>query len=119
MSVPEPDENGKRWYGVSGRKCEEDPTRCAELVWTNDRWPTCNQCTRKRGHGPDGLYCKQHDPAAVQARREEASRAYQEKMDRQNRPFRERVHFRRALEDIANGHNDPMTLAKQVLEEFK
>jgi hypothetical protein len=46
---------------------EEDPTRCVKEVWPSDGW-TPYQCPRKRGHGPDGLYCKQHakrfEPAA-------------------------------------------------------
>lgn len=34
-----------------------DPNRCAAEVV--DDW--CHfQCSRKNGHGPDGLYCKQH-----------------------------------------------------------
>jgi hypothetical protein len=35
-----------------------DKTRCVELV-TNDLWHF-SQCSRKRGYGKDGLYCKQH-----------------------------------------------------------
>ena len=55
--------NGERRYGVwfgcpMGQA--EDPTRCIEEVWpSNGTWIPC-QCSRKRGHGPDGLYCKQH-----------------------------------------------------------
>jgi len=37
----------------------EDETRCIEEVWTYEGWHS-HQCNRKRGHGPDGLYCKQH-----------------------------------------------------------
>lgn len=39
----------------------EDPTRCIEKVWPPmwDGGPPY-QCQRKRGYGPDGLYCKQH-----------------------------------------------------------
>jgi hypothetical protein len=51
--------NGERRYGACG-VCPmgqaEDPTRCIEEV---DGWIP-HQCSRKRGHGPDGLYCKQH-----------------------------------------------------------
>jgi hypothetical protein len=118
MSAPEPDENGKRWYGTNNKR-EEDPTRCIEGVWGKERWPSHYQCSRARGHGPDGLYCKQHVPENAQARREQSRKNWEMKWDREMRPQRERVHFRKALEDIANGHNDPMTLAKQVLEEFK
>jgi hypothetical protein len=37
----------------------EDPTHCIHAV-RNDFQPGGYQCTRKRGHGPAGLYCKQH-----------------------------------------------------------
>ena len=34
-----------------------DETRCIEQVWSDFRQ---HQCYKKRGHGRDGLYCKQH-----------------------------------------------------------
>lgn len=39
----------------------EDKTRCIEEVipLSNLGWAS-HQCYRKRGHGKDGLYCKQH-----------------------------------------------------------
>ena len=51
----------KRWYGRSSisRGSPEDPERCVTAVWPAGMWHD-HQCTRKRGHGPDGLYCKQH-----------------------------------------------------------
>ena len=51
----------------------ENPTKCIESVWGG--W-TGHQCHRKRGHGPDGLYCRQHDPDAKAAKQaaEEAER---------------------------------------------
>jgi hypothetical protein len=35
------------------------PTQCSEEVWTNLPWSPY-QCSRQNGHGPKGLYCKQH-----------------------------------------------------------
>ena len=32
---------------------------CAAEVYDSSRWYP-HQCTRKNGHGPDRLYCKQH-----------------------------------------------------------
>lgn len=49
-----------RRYGESAlnpRGFKENPTKCVEEVWRG--WQS-GQCTRNRGHGPDGLYCKQH-----------------------------------------------------------
>lgn len=51
--------NGERRYGASDgcpRGDDENPTCCIEKV---DDWIP-RQCSRKRGHGPDGLYCGQH-----------------------------------------------------------
>ena len=45
----------------------EDVTRCIKEVWPSGSvgW-TPYQCSRKRGYGPDGLYCKQHAPKEKQ-----------------------------------------------------
>ena len=45
-----------QWAG-NEQGTKEVPTRCIQEVWTG--WHS-HQCDRKRGHGPDGLYCKQH-----------------------------------------------------------
>lgn len=42
-------------WGSKGRL--EVATRCIQHVWGKYR---DRQCSRERGHGPDGLYCKQH-----------------------------------------------------------
>jgi hypothetical protein len=53
-----------RRYGVWAGNPDgnpEDVTRCIEEVWnTGSAGWIPHQCSRKRGHGPDGLYCKQH-----------------------------------------------------------
>ena len=33
---------------------------CAYEVGAYAQWPIAHQCSRKSGHGPGGLYCKQH-----------------------------------------------------------
>ena len=55
--------DGVRRYGVwpgypQGRA--EDPCRCIEEISPAAGSWIPRQCSRKRGHGPDGLYCKQH-----------------------------------------------------------
>lgn len=48
-----------KWAGdLEGRP--EDTTRCIEEVGWRDYWPVGRQCSRKRGYGPEGAYCKQH-----------------------------------------------------------
>lgn len=42
-----------------------DLSRCCARVW--DGWYE-SQCSRKNGHGPDGAYCKQHNPVEKEKR---------------------------------------------------
>ncbi len=54
-------ENMMRRYGAwagEPKGYSEDVTLCVAEV--TGRAITFYQCSRKRGHGPDGLYCKQH-----------------------------------------------------------
>ena len=37
----------------------EDPELCVAEVPNYPAWAP-RQCSRKRGHGPEGLYCRQH-----------------------------------------------------------
>lgn len=46
------------WAG-NPKGIPEDPTRCIKEVWDPNGWLS-HQCRRKRGHGPNGEYCKQH-----------------------------------------------------------
>lgn len=48
-----------RWAGNPNGQ-PEDVTRCIQEIWGGDAWSRGSQCQRKRGHGPNGLYCKQH-----------------------------------------------------------
>lgn len=52
--------NGKRYGEWAGNEkgSPENKTRCIEEVCGDFAY--FHQCSRKRGHGPDGLYCKQH-----------------------------------------------------------
>ena len=47
------------WAGnPDGRKYQEG--YCAYECAEPGRWIHFYQCSRKNGHGPEGLYCKQH-----------------------------------------------------------
>ena len=50
-----------RRYGVHNDRIE-DPKRCFTevVIFGQGRILTMRQCSRKRGFGKDGLYCKQH-----------------------------------------------------------
>lgn len=66
VSTPQT-ENGvsSRRFGVwagNPKGYAEDPTRCIAAIGGSSLWGPANerQCGRKRGFGPDGLYCRQH-----------------------------------------------------------
>lgn len=118
---PKPDKDGIRRYNKwSGNPQghREDVTLCIAEVWPNGRagFARAGQCARKRGHGPGGLYCKQHDPEAVKRRDEESRERYERKMRQLNRPSRLLEAYRAALQSIVDGHNDPRSVAAEALK---
>lgn len=109
----------RKGYGSNTfERVPPDPERCAEMVSDRDtRWPRFHQCRFKRGYGPEGAFCKIHDPEAK--RRRDA-----EKEARWKREHRARMRgacgpkFLDALRRIADGHNDPRGLAREIVDEF-
>lgn len=74
-------------YGVWGgnpKGTPEDLTRCIESV--NSGWHS-KQCDRKRGYGPNGKYCKQHDPEAIAKRKQIKEAIYQNKRKATNQIY--------------------------------
>ena len=61
-----------RWSG-NPKGTLYDPARCCEEVSDGGRMMTTHQCNKKPGHGPDGLYCKQHNPDDVVAKHKASS----------------------------------------------
>ena len=61
----------------------EDKTKCVAEVQDFTGWHLW-QCSRKRGHGPNGEYCKQH--AKKIANLEEIHKRYQLKRDGTAKP---------------------------------
>ncbi len=49
-----------RTWGGNPRGDAENITRCIESVADGGRSCLSHQCYRKRGHGPQGLFCRQH-----------------------------------------------------------
>lgn len=105
------------WAGFpNGRKPDID--RCCEEVSSGTRGALFHQCWRKRGHGPDRAYCKQHDPATVQAKRDAWEAKYQRQRAIDDRRYAIQAAGEKmlaALHKIANGDNDPRTTAKEAL----
>ena len=67
-----------------------------------------HQCSRQAKR--DG-YCAQHHPDA----KAERDRKGDEKFEARMRPIRLRAAALKAIQAIANGHNDPRALAQKVL----
>lgn len=97
-----------------------DYAYCCVEVYPNERGGAAHrhQCNRKRGHGPDGAYCKLHDPAAVKKRDQEKEKRGKERW--RNRMFEiYGRHFYDVLVTIAEGHsNDARGLAREAVDEF-
>ena len=120
MTDWQPSSYHKKSYGRYGRGIS-DPNLCAEGVW--DGWGH-QQCSRKRCHGPEQAYCKQHDPVTIKARREANAAKYRAERDAKDKAREaERAATQlgkdaiAALQAIADGHNDPRGLAQSVLKE--
>lgn len=102
---------------------------CRESCWTRESWNHTYQCTRKAivfrcvdGYEGELGFCRQHDPVAVAAKNKARNDAWHAKWaaadaaherDKQIKVAAEAA--RVALERIAAGHNDPRSLAAEVL----
>jgi len=85
---PKIESDGFRYYGRwagSPRGQREDKTCCIVSVHEPGRGIIIHQCSKKRGHGPNGLYCSIHDPAAVEKRRLASEERYRK--ERENSPW--------------------------------
>lgn len=95
------------------------PARCVVEVYPKTGFPVVpHQCGNNRGFGPEGAYCKQHDPAAVAAREAQSEARYNAKTNEERKKWWG-PRFLAALEAIEAGHNDPRTLATELLTEFR
>ena len=54
-------EHPKEYYGGNSwqKGSKYFPNRCAAEVYSSAGWSSY-QCSRRKGHGKDGLFCKQH-----------------------------------------------------------
>lgn len=94
------------------------PENCAHEVFRDYRHL---QCPRKRGYGPEGAYCKQHDPEAVAKKRAERDAKWEaewKEKQRQHARNAFKLRFEAALRVIAAGHNYPRSLAAELIAEF-
>jgi hypothetical protein len=102
------------WAGnPAGQK--PDFTRCCESVMPNGEWRS-RQCSKSNGHGPDGAYCKTHDPE--ERKRRDAVSAYN--FHKKNYEHRIRYLYQadQVIRAIAEGHNDPRALCQEWLDKM-
>lgn len=58
LSIYDPKHRYGKWAG-NPKGQEQDPVRCVVEVWQANDCKS-RQCKRRRGHGQNGLFCKQH-----------------------------------------------------------
>lgn len=104
-------------YGLHGVKKPDYSLCCVEVCRPQGGWTYFGQCAKKRGYGPDGAYCKTHDPATVAARQEKANASYKAKSNAERYSWHGRA-FYNALKQIAEGHNDARGYAAEVIAKF-
>jgi len=109
----------KLHYRKSYGRYNTDPdfTKCCRNVYASSPFGFSYQCKRRNGHGPDGAYCKQHSPEAVEMRRQkEQERFFKDMKANTVKSFAPRA--LKALKKIADGHNDPQAVAQDVLDKL-
>lgn len=103
MTTKDTPEETKRVYGQwagNPNGTPEDTTRCIERVWKG-RGQIPSQCQRKRRYGKDGLYCKQHDPERVEARRKVQDEKWQAELKTSKEKHRRKAACFNACENIS------------------
>lgn len=96
-------------------KAKPERERCKQEVpdrWT--RWPSFHRCER---YAVKDGYCRQHHPDTVKAREQKSRDKWQKDWDRR-RVELAGASFKKALEKIAAGDNDPRRTAQKALDDF-
>ena len=110
MSVPK-----NRRYGCWGGNragLAEDKDRCVESIWHNHSpGGYGDQCSRKRGYGPNGEFCKQHDPGAIAKKKADCERRWA--LDRKAEDERWE---RQAYDRLAGNYCRGIGMSKEQLE---
>jgi hypothetical protein len=121
--APDPEADGLRNYGNGLDRRIEDTTRCIASV-SQGMWRS-SQCDKKRGKGPDGLWCGVHNPDRLKLKREAQHAAWREKwrkneerLDRGSRICARLGCGTATVEDIRLTHDDADALAA-LLEQLK
>lgn len=105
------------WKPLPWQAVKVDETRCRASVYVKIGTSSFTQCSRKPVEG--GRYCRVHTPDAVAARAIAATARYEanRRAERKQAIAWHGAKLVAALRSIAAGHNDPRTLAAEVLDE--
>jgi hypothetical protein len=107
-----------KYYGASYSPQKPDAERCCEGIYGDWR---SHQCKRKRGYGPEEAYCKTHDPVAVKAKNDAQSAKWAAEWaeaEAKRKLASNAQNFLDSLRLIADGHNDPRSLAIEAIKDF-
>ena len=107
-----------KWSGSPAGRTPDFSRCCVKVRDGSSRWPHYYQCSRKNGHGPDGAYCKQHVPDVVAKRDEERRERELARYRKQQMEWAGPRWFN-VLKQIADGHNDPRSLAKEAIKGYE
>lgn len=92
-----------------------DPNRCAASV--HDSFGAgFAQCSKKKKGGSD--WCGVHSPEAVERRKQQSDERYKKQREEADRKYARPAEYRDALRQIADGHNDPRSLAAEILKKW-
>jgi len=86
----------------------------ARVTYYIGNWPHGKQCDYR---AKVGEFCKIHDPKKIEQKAAERDAIAAEKWKHRRKEIHGSTFFK-ALEKIAEGHNDPRGLATEVLEKF-
>ena len=101
-------------YGRAYAPQYPDFGKCAAPVFNGGFGSS--QCSRKNGHGPEGAWCKQHDPIARKAKDEARTAELEAKWAASGRKQKFQRDCIAAIRAIADGHNDPRGLAQSIID---
>ena len=88
---------------------------CAKLIHNKYSFNGL-KCSKPPVVERDGkMYCKMHDPVAAKARRDASYAKWQAEFVRHSATIKFERAAQKAIEQIAEGHNDPRALAQSVM----
>lgn len=108
-----------KYYGRAYAPITPDFNRCAGRVGSAGSFGGSCQCSRKHGHGPQGAWCKTHDPVAREEKRMTRLAAERAKWARDAAIRALRSERDDIIRKIAEGHDNPRELCADWLKRWR